>query len=84
MAVAMDLGNPNAPYGSVHPTDKKDVGIRLSLAGLSVAYGVNVYYTGPLLAEIQHEPQSLALKVLFRSVFDKIEVRSPYGFEVRV
>ena len=35
----MDLGNPKSPYGSVHPTDKTDVGNRLALAGLDVGYG---------------------------------------------
>ena len=49
MAVAMDLGDPTSPYGSVHPRDKQDVGARLVLAGRAVAYGDStVYYTGPI------------------------------------
>jgi len=49
MAVAMDLGDPNSPYGSVHPRDKQDVGARLSLAGRAVAFGdTTVYYSGPI------------------------------------
>ncbi len=57
MAVAMDLGDPTSPYGSVHPRDKQDVGARLVLAGRSVAYGDHsVYYTGPLakLAKLRY------------------------------
>ena len=38
MAVAMDLGNPYSPFSSAHPTNEKDVGSRLALASLSVAY----------------------------------------------
>ena len=29
MAVAMDLGDPISPFGSVHPRDKQDVGYHL-------------------------------------------------------
>ena len=49
MAVAMDLGDPTSPYGSIHPRDKQDVGARLALAGRAVAYGdTAVYYSGPI------------------------------------
>lgn len=49
MAVAMDLGDPTSPFGSIHPRDKQDVGDRLSRAGLAVIYGDNsVYYKGPI------------------------------------
>lgn len=49
MAVAIDLGDPTSPYGSIHPEDKQDVGARLALAGQAVAYGNSeVYYTGPI------------------------------------
>lgn len=49
MAVAMDLGDPTSPFGSIHPRDKQDVGHRLALAGRAIAYGdSDVYFTGPL------------------------------------
>ncbi|CAI8011165.1 Sialate O-acetylesterase [Geodia barretti] len=49
MAVAMDLGDPSSPFGSIHPRDKQDVGLRLALAGRAIAYGDSeVYFTGPL------------------------------------
>ena len=85
MAVAMDLGNPNSTFGSIHPTDKKDVGSRLAIAGLSVAYDVNLYYSGPLFSTIKmrNSTSSLALEVVFKSFSDQIEVRSLDGFEVR-
>ncbi|KAL9974148.1 hypothetical protein ACROYT_G011152 [Oculina patagonica] len=53
MAVSMDLGNVSSPYGSIHPTDKQDVGYRLALAGQAVAYGdLDVYYSGPLVSDV--------------------------------
>ena len=49
MAVAIDLGDPTSPYGSVHIRDKQDVGARLVLAGRAIAYGDStVYYSGPI------------------------------------
>ena len=49
MAVAMDLGDPQSPFGSVHPRDKQDVGDRLSRSGRAVVYNdTTVYYQGPL------------------------------------
>ena len=49
MAVAMDLGDPTSPYGSIHPRDKQDVGARLALAGRAIAYGdTTAYYSGPI------------------------------------
>ena len=84
MAVAMDLGNPNSTYGSIHPTDKTDVGNRLALAGLAVGYGKDEYYTGPLVANIkrQTKPPSITLEVIFKSLNGEIEVRNTAGFEV--
>ncbi len=44
MAVAIDIGE----WNDIHPTNKKDVGIRLALAACKVAYGDSkVIYSGP-------------------------------------
>ena len=49
MAVAIDLGDPQSPFGSVHPRDKQDVGDRLVRSGRAVVYNDDsVYYQGPL------------------------------------
>ena len=54
MAVAIDLGDPTSPYGSIHPRDKVDVGLRLSAGALSVAYKkTDVYYLGLLPQKAQ-------------------------------
>jgi len=47
MAVAMDLPDFNSTYGSIHPRDKMDVGTRLALSGLEVAYQKNEVFQGP-------------------------------------
>ncbi|GAA4410024.1 sialate O-acetylesterase [Nibrella viscosa] len=44
MVVAIDLGE----WNDIHPDNKKDVGERLALAALKLAYHENVVYSGPL------------------------------------
>ena len=83
MAVAMDLGDPASPFGSVHPRDKQDVGYRLALAGRAIAYKENsLYYTGPIASVAYvNTPQSII--VHYTHVVDnKLEIRSQSGFEV--
>ena len=89
MAVAMDLGDPTSPFGTVHPRDKQDVGKRLAWAGRVIAYGDRaVYYTGPLVqtATLQRNTGSASVQsvsVTFGHVSEGLEkLRSPYGFEI--
>ena len=44
MAVAIDLGE----WNELHPDNKKDIGLRLALAALKIAYGENIVYSGPI------------------------------------
>lgn len=44
MAVTIDVGNPQ----DVHPTNKQDVGHRLSLVALAKSYEKNIPYSGPM------------------------------------
>ncbi len=44
MAVTIDLGE----WNDLHPDRKKDVGDRLALAALKLAYGENIVYSGPI------------------------------------
>ena len=56
MAVAIDLGDPTSPYGSIHPRDKQDVGSRLALSARAVVYNdQNVIedYQGPIAQSAQ-------------------------------
>lgn len=48
MAVAMDLPDETSPYGTIHPRDKLDVSIRLTLGARAVAYNEeDVPFLGP-------------------------------------
>lgn len=44
MAVTIDIGDAD----NVHPKDKQDVGLRLSLAARAIGYGEHIEYSGPL------------------------------------
>ena len=48
MAVAIDLSDFESPYGAIHPRDKQDVGYRLVLGALHVAYDNHVNPQGPV------------------------------------
>jgi sialate O-acetylesterase len=55
MAVTIDIGEA----GNIHPSDKKTVGVRLSLAARALAYGANVEYSGPAVRQVTSEPGAL-------------------------
>ncbi len=44
MAVAIDLGE----WNDIHPDNKKDIGERLALAALKIAYSENIVHSGPV------------------------------------
>ena len=78
MAVTIDIGNPD----NVHPVDKVDVGLRLSLAARAIAYGEHVEYSGPLFREADREGSSLRAR--FDHVTGGLVVKGKEleGFEV--
>jgi len=85
MAVAIDLGEPNAIFGPMHPGDKQDVGYRLALGGRAVAYNeVSLYYTGPIASRAASDHTSpWYIVVSFSNVSNKgLELRSNLGFEI--
>jgi sialate O-acetylesterase len=51
MAVTIDIGDPN----DVHPANKRDVGLRLSLAAQKIAYGRDVVWSGPICDSVKFE-----------------------------
>ncbi len=55
MAVTLDIGNPE----DIHPTNKRDVGMRLALWALANDYGRELVYSGPLFREIAIEGSAL-------------------------
>uniref|UniRef100_A0A0B7A1T8 Sialate O-acetylesterase domain-containing protein n=1 Tax=Arion vulgaris TaxID=1028688 RepID=A0A0B7A1T8_9EUPU len=80
MAVAIDLPDFNSTYGSIHPCDKMDVGDRLCLSGLAVAYERSEVFQGPF--PIQGEVTPQGLKILYGDKWS-LEVRDTNGFELR-
>lgn len=57
MAVTIDVGEA----ANIHPSDKQDVGERLSLAARGVVYGEKIVYSGPLYREMKVEGNSIRL-----------------------
>jgi sialate O-acetylesterase len=51
MAVAIDIGEAN----DIHPKNKQDVGKRLALAALAIAYGQKIEYSGPMFERMEVE-----------------------------
>lgn len=57
MATAIDIGDPL----DIHPTNKHDVGKRLGLAALKVAYGVNSVQLSPIYKNVTFSGDSILL-----------------------
>ncbi|MGB9877529.1 MAG: sialate O-acetylesterase [bacterium] len=57
MAVAIDIGDAN----DIHPKDKQDVGKRLALAALAIAYGQKIEYSGPMFERMEIEGNKVRL-----------------------
>jgi len=55
MAVTIDIGDPN----DIHPKNKQDVGLRLSLAARAITYGEKVEWSGPLVRQVTQEEHAL-------------------------
>lgn len=60
MAVAIDIGEA----GDIHPKNKQEVGRRLALNALKIAYGKNLVYSGPLYDSFEKDGHSI--KIRFR------------------
>ncbi|BFZ00309.1 hypothetical protein BsWGS_03347 [Bradybaena similaris] len=79
MAVAIDLPDFASPYGSIHPRYKKEVGDRLSLAGLAVAYGRQEVYQGPYPSK--GEILANGVKISY-GPSSTLEIKNISGFEL--
>ncbi|XP_041350889.1 sialate O-acetylesterase-like [Gigantopelta aegis] len=83
MSVAMDLPDPHAPYGTIHPRDKQDVARRLVLSGLSVAYGIKgIDSQGPFPTAFTAHKVHHTLHIEYDNGNIPIDVRNNTGFEV--
>jgi sialate O-acetylesterase len=73
MAVTIDIGDPD----NIHPKDKQDVGLRLSLAARAIAYGEAIEYSGPRLRSVTTDGSQLRVR------FDHAEGLRSKGGAVR-
>jgi sialate O-acetylesterase len=57
MAVTIDVGE----WNDIHPDDKKDVGERLALGAMKIAYGENIVSSGPLFQSAKIEGNKISI-----------------------
>ncbi|GAB2764218.1 sialate O-acetylesterase [Rhabdobacter roseus] len=74
MAVTTDIGNPD----DIHPTNKQDVGHRLALSALKVAYGQEVVHSGPTFKEVLFTERKATLN--FDNAGSGLVVKDKYGY----
>ncbi len=58
MAVAIDIGEAD----DIHPKNKQDVGRRLALGALDLAYGQNVVHSGPIYRSMEREGDRIRIQ----------------------
>ena len=75
MAVTIDIGTPYY----IHPPDKADVGLRLSLLARRIAYGENVVCSGPLYASMKAEGANIRISFRLDTIGGGLVIdRSPW------
>jgi sialate O-acetylesterase len=73
-AVIIDIGEEN----DIHPRNKQDVGYRLALAALKIAYNKDVVYSGPVYKSMEKTGERIALN--FTNTGGGLMVRDKYGY----
>jgi sialate O-acetylesterase len=74
MASAIDLGEVD----DIHPRNKQDVGYRLSLCAMNLAYGKDMEYMGPLYEIVEFNGNKA--RIHFNHVAEGLIVRNKYGY----
>jgi len=74
MAVAIDVGEAH----NIHPLNKQDVGNRLMLSALKVAYGKDIVHSGPIYKSMQIEGDKA--RISFDYVGAGLLVESKHGY----
>ena len=74
MAVAIDIGDAS----NIHPLNKQDVGNRLMLSALKVAYGKDVFYSGPIYKSMQIENNKAIIR--FDHVGSGLLIKNKHGY----
>jgi len=74
MAVAIDIGDAY----NIHPLNKQDVGKRLMLSALKVAYGKDIVHSGPIYKSMQIEENKAILG--FDHIGSGLLVKNKHGY----
>ncbi len=74
MAVTLDIGNAD----DIHPRNKQDVGKRLALTALAVAYSEDIAHKSPQLRNVTWEAASAVLN--FNYVGDGLMAKDKFGY----
>jgi len=80
MAVTIDIGDP----ADVHPQNKREVGLRLSLLALKIAHDAQIEASGPVFHSCARQGRELHLA--FTHTGDRLRVKGDpelAGFEIR-
>jgi sialate O-acetylesterase len=78
IAVTIDIGDPS----DLHPTNKREVGRRLSIAARHLIYGERIPSSGPVVDDVRRRGSGVVIS--FRDVTGALTMRShvPGGFEL--
>jgi sialate O-acetylesterase len=74
MATAVDIGEAN----DIHPKNKRDVGIRLGLAAMNVAYGQNRVVSGPSFRQMREDSGRIIIE--YDNAETGLTTRDKYGY----
>lgn len=74
MASAIDLGDAI----DIHPKNKQDVGMRLALNALKIAYGKNIVCAGPAFCNMNVLGNEVTVK--FDNIGSGLKVKNKYGY----
>lgn len=74
MALAIDIGEAD----DIHPKNKQDVGWRLALDALKIAYDMNVVNSGPMYKSVDFKDGKAY--VTFSEIGSGLNVRDKYGY----
>ena len=74
MAVIIDIGEAD----NIHPKNKQDVGKRLAVAALKIAYGKDLVHSGPVYKEMRIEGKHAILS--FNHTGSGLTAKDRYGY----
>ncbi len=74
MALAIDIGEAN----DIHPKNKQDVGKRLALNALKVAYNKDIVFSGPMYKSVEFKNGKAIL--IFSETGSGLKAKDKYGY----